>query len=190
MQASSAKTVLLTTMMVLVLAPLAVRGPAAAGGEHVVAGADAWQVARQEGFEFFPVIPDPGFLLSGARDGVDSTLKSCEDTRAPCRAEARMVGGEMIVLAPVCSGGCSRAHTFEMFAGRRLAAGWRLARVELGGAARWTREPRYDTNDASFAVRVEARVGNPATATIERLTLVGPAAADWREAFDPPGGGP
>lgn len=189
MQASSAKTVLLTTMMVLVMAPITGRGPAAAGGEHVVAGGDAWQVARQEGFEFFPVIPDPRFLLAGARDGVDSTLKSCADTRAPCRAEARMVGGEMIVLAPVCSGACSRAHTFEMFAGRRLAAGWRLVRVELAGAARWARSPRYDTNDASFAVSVEAREGTPATASIERITLVGPAGADWREAFDPPGGG-
>ena len=177
-------------MMVLVLAPLAGRGPAAAGGEHVVPGPDAWQVARQEGFEFFPVIPDPGFLLTGARDGVDSTLKSCADTRTPCRAEARMVGGEMIVLAPVCSGECSRVHTFEMFAGRRLAAGWRLARVELAGAARWAREPRYDTNDASFAVRVVAREGNPATASVRRLTLVGPAGADWREAFDAPGGRP
>ena len=174
--------------MVLVMAPMTGRGPAAAGGEHVVAGGDAWQVARQEGFEFFPVIPDHGFLLAGARDGVDSTLKSCQDTRAPCRAEARMVGGEMIVLAPVCSGECSRSHTFEMFAGRRLAAGWRLARVELAGAARWARKPKYDTNDASFAVSVEAREGNSATASIERLTLVGPAGADWPEAFDPPGG--
>jgi hypothetical protein len=166
------------------------RAQAAASAEQVVVrGRDAWEVARREGFEFFPVIPDDRFLLSGARDGADSTLKLCDDARTPCTTEALMVGGKMMVLAPVCRSGCSLTHTFEMFAGRRLTDGWRLARVELAGAARWAREPKYDTNDASFAVSVEAREGNPGTASIERITLVGPAGADWRQAFESEGGG-
>src|SRR5688572_18499733 len=178
------------TALVFLSVPLSGQAQPATGAEHVVRGHEAWDVARQLGFEFFPVIPDDRFLLTGARDGVDSTLKSCVDARAPCTPEARIVEGEMIVLAPVCPGECSRAHTFEMFAGPRLAAGWRLRRVELAGAARWAREPKYDTSEPSFAVTVETRDGKPAAASVERLILVGPAGADWRQAFEPPVGGP
>lgn len=189
MQASSARKALLTTTMLLLSTPVTGRAQGAASGEYIIRGGDAWEVARQRGFEFFPVIPDDRFLLAGGRDGVDSTLKSCGDVRAPCTTEARMVGGRMIVLAPRCRDACSLSHTFEMFAGRRLADGWRLARVELAGPACWVRKPRYDTNDASFAVCVEARDGSPGTASIERLTLRGPAGTDWRRAFDSEGGG-
>jgi hypothetical protein len=149
---------------------------------YVVGGREAWEVAHRQGFEFFPVIPDDRYLLSGARDGRDTTLKSCPNPRDPCEAEARVEGGQMIVLAPGCDG-CARIHAFEMFAGRRLAAGWRLAHVELARDARWTREPRYDTDDASFAVTVEARGTTAGAASITRITLLGPPDADWRQAF-------
>ena len=171
-------------VLLLVPLPLLAQDQESAASRYVVRGREAWDVARRHGFEFFPVIPDDRYLLSGGRDGADATLKACADERAPCTTEAQVVAGEMIVLPPACRDGCARVHAFEMFAGRRLAPGWRIARVELGGeSGRWEREPAYDSDDPSFVVRVEARPGKAAAASIARVTLVGPAGADWRDAF-------
>jgi hypothetical protein len=172
----------LSLVLILLAVPTLARAQEDEASSYVVEGREAWEVARRQGFEFFPVIPDDRYLLSGARDGRDTTLKSCPNPRDPCEAEARIEGGQMIVLAPGCDG-CARTHSFEMFAGRRLAAGWRLAHVELTRDARWTREPRRDTDDASFAVAVEARGTTPGAASIARITLTGPPDADWRQAF-------
>lgn len=183
-QAVQALTTKQVSLSLLVFFALQAPGRAQEAGSYVVAGREAWEVARRKGFEFFPVIPDDGYLLSGARDGHDATLKSCPNPRDPCEAEARVEDGQMIVLAPGCDG-CARAHSFEMFAGRRLAPGWRIARIELGGdSGRWEREPVYDSDNASFVVKVEARPGKAAAASIARVTLVGPAGADWRDAFE------
>jgi hypothetical protein len=150
----------------------------------VVDGGRAWEAARGQGFEFFPAIPDDRYILAGPRNGIDTTLKSCSTSHAPCVPEARVLSGEMMVLSPVCEGGCNREHRFEMFAGRRLAPGWRVALVELrDGEGRWAKEPRYDTDDLSFAILLEASRGKPSVAAVPRITLVGPSGADWREAF-------
>lgn len=152
--------------------------------EQTVPGREAWEVARRQGFEFYPVLPDARYVLSGPRDGVATRLKLCRLPGLPCDTEAELLAGAMTVLEPRCPGRCARVHTFEMFAGRRLAPGWRVARFELsGGRYSWGREPRYGTANASFALQLEARPGLPVTVTIRSITLVGPADTDWRQAF-------
>lgn len=152
--------------------------------EYAVDGREAWDEARRHGFEFYPVIPDRRFILSGERDGLAAALKACPDPRGVCETEAEVLEGAMHVAPPRCQDSCVRTHVFEMFESRLLAPGWRIARVELAGAGHaWAREPRYGTRDGSFAVRLEARPGAAGAATVERLVLAGPPDADWRRAF-------
>jgi hypothetical protein len=155
-----------------------------AGQEYVVAGREAWEAARQTGFEFSPVLPGGPFILTGGRDGVTTELKSCPRAEGACQAEARIVEGVLFVPSPRCAGGCSREHAFQLFGGRPLAAGWSLAMVELAGTRWWwERAPAYGSRDASFAVRLRAAPGRAGRVKLTRITLRGPAGADWRQAF-------
>jgi len=155
-----------------------------AGQEYVVAGREAWEVARRTGFEFSPILPAGPFILTGGRDGVETELKSCPRADGVCQAEARIVDGVLFVLSPPCVGGCSRDHAFQLFASRPLAPGWSLATVELAGTRWWwERAPAYGSRDASFAVRLHAAPGRAGRVKLARITLRGPARADWRQAF-------
>lgn len=163
-----------------VLAPAATaRAQPADPAVYVVGGAEAWAEASRAGFEFHPVIPDDRFILSGARDGAWTTLKTCASPIEPCEAEARVTENELVVFG--CPDGCDRIHEFRLFAGRALAPGWRIADVEMTGPWAWSARPRGD--DPAFAVRVESRGGRTASAVLRSIRLLGPPGADWREAF-------
>ncbi len=160
----------------------ATRTPATA--EYRVPGADAWDAARRAGFEFRPVVPR-GYILSGPPDGVRTTLKACADPLEPCRAEAVVEDGVLKVVAPACADGCTRAHDFELFAGRPLADGWALAAAEVRGDGwSWVRRPTDD--DPRLTLRVVARPDAEGHARIRSITLVGPPGQAWSAAFRSP----
>lgn len=169
-------------LLAVLLLSAGARGQSAEEAEYVVDGAEAWAEASRAGFEFYPVIPDDRFILAGPRDGAWTALKSCTETRGPCRTEAQVLEGQLVVLE--CEGGCDRAHEFRLFSGRALAPGWSLREVDLaGGAWSWVRRPSAGSADASFAVRLEPAPGSAATVTVRSIRLAGPPEADWRAAF-------
>ncbi len=157
-------------------------GPRAHAQEvHRIPGGQAWEAARAAGFEFYPVPPDDGYILTGSRDGAATALKACASSHSPCVEEARFRDGA-IELPPGACRGCEAGHVFELYGGRPLADGWRLVRVEVAGEG-WSfeREPAYDTADPAFALRLRGPAGRAAVVT---LTLEGPAGEPWRAAFE------
>lgn len=178
----------LLLVAVLLPCPAATQSGATAGAateEHRVSGREAWDVARRAGFEFGPVGLDERYIVSGPRDGVRTTLKFCDDATRPCRTVARVVEGNPQVDAPTCAAvPCARGYRFALFAGKRLAAGWSFARVEIDGNGwSWDRQPRSGSRDPGFVLQVEARSGAAGSARIRTLVLHGPPGAAWPQAF-------
>lgn len=172
-------------LLALLLLSAGARGQSADEAEYVVDGAEAWAEASRRGFEFHPVIPDDRFILAGARDGAWASLKSCGAPGEPCRTEAQVLDGRMVVHE--CADACEDGHEFRLFSGRPLAPGWSVAGVDLDGDGwAWVRRPRAGSDDASFSVRLQARAGESASASVREIRLIGPPESDWRAAFAEP----
>jgi hypothetical protein len=89
---------------------------------------------------------------------------------------AQVVGGQPSVMPN------ERNTTFTFFGGRTLQPGWTVKSVDLGGNFTYVQQPRLNTSDPSFRVRLAPG----GSATLRKVVLSGPVGADWKEAFSAP----
>lgn len=150
--------------------------------DHSMNGIEAWNVAKTNGFTFRPLTFASGQSVTRPRDGVNTRLQAPESTLFGTRTVtlAQVVGGNASVVRPTRG---SRTVTFEFFGGQKLAPGWKLKSVRLGGSYIWDRRPQPGTDDASFRVKATSSSRTTGAVTIRSLTLSGPYGATAEDAF-------
>lgn len=155
--------------------------------EYVVPGAIAWEVASQSGFTFRIQY---GMCFDGLEDAkcVAGEGYSAEphDGNANHLGLARYDAGTMIVERFATFNRAPRSYVFEAFGGKELGDGWEIRDVELiGNYVVEEMEFRTDGPDenAMFKLRINESRSEQRSASIKTITLLGPPAADWRDAF-------
>ncbi|MGE0552806.1 MAG: hypothetical protein AB7R55_05200 [Gemmatimonadales bacterium] len=193
----------------VIVRSVTLRGPAGANWadafegrrQWTISGISAWGTARSYGFTFAPLegsAPSlPQVRLDGTPDGVNTLLVTrnplpnpnpCEVyvrvdlVRAQC-IHAKVVGGNALVNPPT-GNQASYPVSFEMFGGKRLGPGWIIKSLRVSNGT-FVQQPRYDSDDASFVLRLTSQRGQPAArASVTSLVLEGPGtASSWQEAF-------
>lgn len=152
--------------------------------EHVIAGFDAWAIARGRGFTFQPLVHAEGQWVTEPRDGVNTQLLSRTRTvqgREETVPLARIAAGSASVNRPASG---SRTIGFEFFADRQLARRWAIVRVDILGSFSWDRAVQPGSRDMSFRVTASSTPTSTGSAVVRSIVLRGPAGANWHQAFD------
>lgn len=159
--------------------------------EYKVNGIGAWSEAKKYGFEFFPNAP------RGVRDGGDTrgpSFYTNQPRKIYWQDGAHIVGGVNMILYPaektsiipgVKKNKVESYATFNLFANKRLADGWKIKRMVITGSYRWEREPRSGGNSAYAKVKlVNYSTSKRATkAQLKEIVLIGPTGKRWQDAF-------
>ena len=162
-------------LALVIVAPFDI--PAQETASYDVPGISAWSTSKTYGFLFHPE-RSTGESLSNPRDGMNTRLtrtitKLFISQTVPI---AQVVGGQPSVMPN------ERNTTFTFFGGRTLQPGWTVKSVDLGGNFTYVQQPRLNTSDPSFRVRLAPG----GSATLRKVVLNGPPGADWKEAFSAP----
>lgn len=181
-RASGVAALLLLVVATDGLAQYTARAGRTISADHSMNGISAWDAAKRNGFTFRPLTFASGQSVTRPRDGVNTRLQAPESTLFGTRTVtlAQVVGGNASVVRPTRG---SRTVTFEFFGGQKLAPGWKLKSVRLGGSYVWDRRPQLGTNDPSFRVKATSSSRTTGAVRIRSLTLSGPYGAKAEDAF-------
>ncbi len=154
---------------------------------YVVPGDIAWEVASQSGFTFKIQY---GMCFDDRDDakcvGNDGYSREPHDGYKNQLGLARYNAGSMIVERFATYNRNPRSYVFEVFGGKELGDGWEIKDVELLGNY-IVEEMEFRTDgpdeDAMFKLRIHESRKEQNSASIKSMTLLGPPAADWRDAF-------
>lgn len=155
--------------------------------EYVVPGSLAWEVAAQSGFTF---TIQYGMCFDDLEDakcvGGHGYSASPNDGYANHLGLAKYNAGTMIVERFATRNREPRSYVFEAFGGKYLGDGWEIKDVELLGSY-VVEEMEFRTDgpgdEPMFKVRIHESRSEQRSALIKTVTLLGPPAADWRDAF-------
>jgi hypothetical protein len=139
-------------------------------------GKTAWEEARQQGFEFYPV-PKHFLIVTSPRDGVDTRLQ--DDMPSGATVFARVTMGELWAYG----GATGETWTYRLFAGRDLAPGWTIKFVMPELPAIFAVPPTSDSATPVFELKITVGIFQQLQAPIGLVVLEGPEGADWRDAF-------
>ncbi|MGI8604721.1 MAG: hypothetical protein ACR2OZ_17255 [Verrucomicrobiales bacterium] len=148
-----------------------------------IPGADAWSVASQAGWKFFPR------GAAGPRNGESTTAQ-----RHPGLNTSLVQGSRMTQLRTPAGWNLLSENVFLMFADaqgqpKTFAPGWRLREVELRGTNwEWVSPPRAGAVSPFFAVKITGLKRTiDSVVEIDSISIEGPnGARDWRAAFVAP----